>query len=490
MEFNEKEREYFGNEVLLREQFKECYKLVPFIYTEIIKNSPSIRDELLDRLSRITFSFGERVDGAYGDSHLSFDKESGQVSGSITLSSRGYLDRNERQVSFKSKEALDALNQHELDEVGYKLDSFVAYETFVHEFLHVCAWYCETEKEQAGATLTYVHHGADRSLCSVFKDGQEIDFAANIVAKFKEEGIVENFAQEIMENAGLADELNQKGVVIPKTYGSFPILAGMVNVSTRGEWRNQFFTGQKGEKIDENISKMYDNHFYEILHAMLGDSRESEYIDFKNVDCEQVAKSYVDFVKFCDEQFVKNIMNTDFLKSEINEYYKLRKEALDTKHFKDTISYLTPEKLEPYLNYSFFTEPFEKLRDEYYAGLNEYGNAYYEIERERIKRENALREQERHASNENKKRENMTVGGAVKDTLKDVSKKVVSTLKYAGNEAIEKLEGFAESARDSLEGGRQNGEYADNFENRQSGSAQTVHNANTASERDKGSRGR
>ncbi len=266
-------------------------------------------------------------------------------------------------------------NLEKINEVNNAINKYTVRESFIHEMLH-----CMIDLKEC------VRENNENSITVFFKQGGKVELSQelvrdafdrgtwnkkqpvyNMVNRYREEGVVEDWANDIAENLGFCDELKSFYLVPTLSYGALPYIAGMYNAVSNGELRNQHMTGNVGEKTPAGEVEQFDKLFNDFMLTLLGEPQNAK-VDLEKLDYIESAKSLVNIIKFCDEKF-ENLLKTKSLnKSERLDYLGKRKSLVSPNMLKKTALGLLRDEdknEKGYAKVSWLTSAYERELNRY-----------------------------------------------------------------------------------------------------------------------------
>ena len=286
MELNEKAKKYFENQAKLKKRFGPYAKYLPIFYQQVCTVKPELADELLDRLDKIKVHFKENYDtGFKGKTTLkAYD---GKYSASINL----------------------IINDYKITEK----ENYGRISSFYHEMLHAIpgVFYTTCREDDNLKPWEYykqANNNGDMPTAitgNIFQDiyRTKIDFSdyvgSTIGVAYIEEGVVEDWAHDIMTQSGYEDEWSSSVTLLEKiSYPLFTMLCGMWNLASDNQLRKEYLTGVPDGTKQSEQTEIFKNKMYALIKQMPYRNNKAKALETYQID--SLCATCVDVVRYCE----------------------------------------------------------------------------------------------------------------------------------------------------------------------------------------------
>ena len=384
MELNEKEKEFFEDEKFLKKRYSQYYFLLEPLFKELIKFNPKQRERILYDLKCTKVSCNNQNMHSQASTIRIFEVPKGFTS--LVLIQNKRYNQKLQLVNPTDEEIENAIkfyynlsdndnlnnivvDRHtenflrkyiDLAKLEKEVDSSAqtilktkiipekilseyhkqAMRTaYIHEMLHALAHkkicYVEDNKfvkinniqNKKNDSKLCIFYGANPYIYLVKFDNEFEVREFDNHSMYKEEAIVEDWAVDMLREMGGFKKLEKEYyTTLHCTYSVINYLAGLINIAFNGEWRNQLLTGNFGEKVDLKVSNELNNLFDNFIISIIGKKHNTEYF-CKDINAKQVCKSWIDLIRYCDEEYLKLLKNNQLSLSQQEKYLTLRASA-------------------------------------------------------------------------------------------------------------------------------------------------------------------
>lgn len=308
----ERIKKYFQNRAIMRRKFGAYYPLVYDYYKAVVDDVPEYADDILERLLDIKVHHRELNENGvlgrtthppwYDEVNCSVELEK------ISLSEMPLLN-NSKETKVISLE--ESLTLHSLEykntEHARICDKFFMKHTFIHELTHSIVGAVMFEDNDSftdvePASVICVRWGVASSEYYTNEIKRENFMAKDPNEIYLEEGIVEDWAQDISTKLGLknnlTDDLPLEAII---SYPTFTMLCGMWNAVSQNRLRREFVWG---ESFDDDLGRK-TQEFRALLLSLIKECQPEHNIHRNgavDVDCKAIVALTKQTIDFCDKQ--------------------------------------------------------------------------------------------------------------------------------------------------------------------------------------------
>lgn len=377
VQFNKREKFLFENSAYLRLKFGYCYPFLKEIYSQVIDCSVEERDEILKRLEKTKIEYVDKSNQKYFDV---FTNRSLIVNdGKIELERKVFITKDEEfnallgcktkrkaKISsslfefvyddskivdnFKMLKQKNKIQQQFIHQyinnrtiplyLKSQYNKALVEQNFIHQLLHAVSYASVEKFDDNNSDISFkkfvnyddklsVKFGVEQVGVFGVKFVKDTDLVDDVVLlhnefinQFKEESIVEKWANEISNNLGVFDKLYKEGIVDVTDYGTLPFIEGMFNVVNNGEWRNQYITGRFAEKcsIEDAVEmdKLFKNYVLSIV-----DKNNNDFFD-NDINLNNLIDCMVEIIDYCDSKFTKLVQENKLSEKQKQDFIEDR----------------------------------------------------------------------------------------------------------------------------------------------------------------------